>query len=138
MDGDHAEKLIKRQLNFVKTNDCDYSNGGGTYRNMFDAHPPFQIDGNFAASAGIAELFLQNTDGEAVLLPALPADWKNGYITGLCAKGGVSFDIFFKDGNLEKAVYHAKENHVPEKTVRYKGKTVTIDLSEKLSGTIIF
>lgn len=94
-DGNHALRLLQNQLNFVKTNVCDYSNGGGTYRNLFDAHPPFQIDGNFAASAGIAEMLLQYEDGKEVILPALPDDWKSGYIKGLRTKGGKIVDINF-------------------------------------------
>ncbi len=120
-DGNHAERLLKNQLNFVKTNVCDYSNGGGTYRNMFDAHPPFQIDGNFAASAGIAEMLLQNTKDGIILLPALPDSWKEGYIKGLRGKGGVLVDICFKENRLEKAVITATGNH-KESLMVYCGK----------------
>lgn len=127
-NGNHAEKLIKRQLHFVDTDECNYSNGGGTYRNMFDAHPPFQIDGNFAASAGIAEMLLQDENGKIVLLPALPDSWKNGYIKGLCAKGGICVDIFFKEGQLEHAVLHEKNGREVETIVEYAGmeKPVTL------------
>ena len=117
-DGNHAEKLLKRQLKLVDTDEYNYSNGGGTYRNMFDAHPPFQIDGNFAASAGIAEMFVQNEDDVIILLPALPDAWENGYMKGLCAKGGVEVDIYFKDHKLEKAVFRLKTVSEDEKTIR--------------------
>lgn len=127
-DGNHAEKLLQNQLNFVKTNECDYSNGGGTYRNMFDAHPPFQIDGNFAASAGIAEMMLQNEDGCILLLPALPDSWKSGYIKGLKAKGQAMVDIYFKDGKLEKAFVYNTYPGKKEFKVKYQDKEWSFEL----------
>jgi len=124
--GNHAESLLKRQLHFVETEECNYSDGGGTYRNLFDAHPPFQIDGNFAATAGIAEMLLQNEDGVIVLLPALPDSWKNGYIKGLCAKGGVTVDLDFAEGRLQRAVFHGRDFHDDTITVHYKDKTYNL------------
>jgi len=79
---------------------ADISRGGGTYPNMFDAHPPFQIDGNFGASAGIAEMLMQSDGDRILLLPALPEKWKSGEIRGLRAKGGAKVDITWKDGRI--------------------------------------
>lgn len=135
-DGDHALKVLSNQLNFVKTNECDYSNGGGSYRNLFDAHPPFQIDGNFAATAGMAEMLIQNEDGEILLLPALPTSWKKGYVKGLCAKGGIFADIFFENNALTKARFYLKDGldvNDAEKDlyIRYKDQSYSLKIKKE-------
>ncbi|MBQ4618987.1 MAG: glycoside hydrolase family 95 protein [Clostridia bacterium] len=102
-DGNHALRLLDRQLRFVSDEGYNYQNGGGTYLNLFDAHPPFQIDGNFGAASGILEMLLKPVPGEIHLLPALPEKWARGYVRGLKAPGNVEIDMKWKNGKVTYA-----------------------------------
>ena len=120
LDGDHALILINNQLRFKDDTKTVYR-GGGTYANMFDAHPPFQIDGNFGATSGITEMLLRSVKNDIYLLPALPTSWVSGAVKGLKAKGNVTVDIEWENGKLKN--YHL-ENANENTRVFYDGKEV--------------
>lgn len=124
-DGNHALRLLERQLRPVKSQSYNMHNGGGTYENLFDAHPPFQIDGNFGAVSGITEMLLQSEPGKLHILPALPDKWQDGRVEGLAACGNIRVDIAWQNAVLTTCSLHGSGNV----TLRYGNKTRRVQLN---------
>lgn len=128
-DGNRAYKMYRELLNYVDPDDMKGSRrGGGTYPNLLDAHPPFQIDGNFGGSAAVIEMLMQSRDDTIFLLPALPDTWESGSITGIRARGGYEVALEWENTQLKKVVITATVAGNP--TLIYNGKQKEISLTQ--------
>jgi len=135
LDGNHAYKLIQDQIK--PAGGRGFGGRGGTYNNLFDAHPPFQIDGNFGCTAGIAEMLVQSHTGKIVLLPALPDVWKDGTVKGLCCRGGfVLEELTWKDG--KPATVKVRSTVGGKLNISWNGKDQSIDTKSGKTYTIAF
>jgi alpha-L-fucosidase 2 len=126
LDGDHAYLLLQKALTPVDSKDVAYAGAGGVHPNLFDAHPPFQIDGNFGATSGMTEMLLQSHTAEIHLLPALPKAWPTGSVTGLRARGGFEVDIAWEENELSGVTI--KSTWGTDCKLRYKQEVITLRL----------
>ena len=128
-NGEKAYQIYRKLLTAVapeKSRMPNYSKGGGTYPNLFDAHPPFQIDGNFGGVAGVCEMLMQSGDGVIELLPALPEAWNEGSVSGLCARGGYEVSFEWKGGYVRGCSIKAKNSGTV--ILKYNGQQKIIKL----------
>ena len=125
-DGDHAYKMYRELLKYVEPDGVkvNYQRGGGTYPNLFDAHPPFQIDGNFGGSAAVAEMLVQSTPDLIELLPAVPKAWSSGKVSGLKARGGFEISMQWEGGQVKNV--KIKSKNFPSVRVRMNGEIKVI------------
>lgn len=119
-DGDRAHRLLTQLLQPADGGSTYNGRGAGSYPNLFAAHPPFQIDGNFGGCAGIAEMLVQSHQGEIELLPALPTAWPSGSVAGLRARGGLEVDLTWEDGRV--TAFHVFSQQPQEVLVRVNGE----------------
>jgi alpha-L-fucosidase 2 len=125
LDGNHAYDMIKLLFRPVQIDNVVYTGGGGSYTNLFDAHPPFQIDGNFGAPAGMIEMLVQSQLNEISILPALPDALPSGKITGVCARGGFELSFSWSNGKLQNIQVLSKSGQ--KCTLRYGDKVIVMD-----------
>ncbi|WP_064196228.1 MULTISPECIES: glycosyl hydrolase family 95 catalytic domain-containing protein [Emticicia] len=134
-DGNHAYKMIRELLNYVEPDGVktNYARGGGTYPNLFDAHPPFQIDGNFGGAAAFAEMLVQSDEQEIRLLPALPDAWSSGSVEGICARGGFELSLEWDNKLLKKVTISSKKGGNTKLISGEKTKNISLKAGEKLT-----
>jgi alpha-L-fucosidase 2 len=131
-DGDHTLKIVKNLL--TPAMDDRGNERGGVYNNLFDAHPPFQIDGNFGGSSGMAEMLVQSHTGVIELLPALPSELPDGEVKGICARGGFVLDLKWQQGKLQQVKVFSKTGN----TCNLKYGANVITFATKKNGSYVF
>ena len=133
-DGEGAYRIYRRLLRLVTPDGYrgkDARRGGGTYPNLLDAHSPFQIDGNFGGCAGVIEMLMQSSESSITLLPAVPGQWKDGSVQGICARGGFVVDMTWKDGKVTALSILSRKGGKTRVNVNRKSLKVSLKAGEK-------
>lgn len=137
-DGKKAYHIYRKLLNYISPDNYkgkDARRGGGTYPNLLDAHSPFQIDGNFGGCAGVIEMLMQSNANSITLLPAVPDEWADGKVTGICARGGFTVSMTWKDKTVTGLTLTSKQGGTT--TLRFNGKKKTVRLKKDQTVTIM-
>jgi alpha-L-fucosidase 2 len=134
-EGNRAYKMYRELLRYVDPGglNTNYASGGGTYPNLFDAHPPFQIDGNFGGAVAVIEMLMQSTGDKIYLLPALPDAWENGSVKGICARGGFELSFEWKNKTIAKTTVYARSNGRTTLVHGNKQKTITLRKGQRIT-----
>ncbi len=138
-DGNHAYRMYRNLLRYVSPQDyngLDAVHRGGTYPNLFDAHPPFQIDGNFGGTAGVCEMLLQSTATSITLLPALPDAWSDGSVTGLRARGDITVEMSWCNGKVKECTLYSTRKR--ETTLKVNDTVIKVRLKKGNNGLYQF
>lgn len=128
-DSKNAYHIYRRLLRYVSPDEYkgkDARRGGGTYPNLLDAHSPFQIDGNFGGCAGVIEMLMQSSENSITLLPALPEEWKDGSVKGICARGGFIVDMEWKDSKVTSLYIQSRKGGKTKVCFNGKSKNITL------------
>ena len=139
--GEKAYQIYRKLLTAVapeKDRTPNYSHGGGTYPNLFDAHPPFQIDGNFGGTAGVCEMLIQSSSNRIELLPAVPSAWSSGKVKGICARGGFVVDMTWKEGRVVQATIWNQTGKQRKVTLVCNGREQLLKIKGKNKKVIRF